>query len=214
MGAGTVEQLRAALAVTDPSARLRAAMAAGTEPDPAFVEELVARCAVEPDLNVRETLTWALVRHAAPATVDRLVAELASAVPRARSQALHTLSKIGDPRAWPAITTALLRDPDDDVARAAWRTAAGLVPPGAATRLAETLVTQLARGDREVQRSLSRALVRIAPAAGPVVDRVAATAGPAVRRHAVVTARMIRDPEEDFDLAAAVADAEPGPPAP
>ncbi|GAB2919578.1 HEAT repeat domain-containing protein [Rhodococcus aerolatus] len=205
MGAGPVEQLRTLLEAGDPSARLRAAMAAGTHPDPAFVEELVARCGVEPDLNVRETLTWALVRHPGPATVDRLVAELGSPTPRARSQALHTLSKIGDRRAWPAITTALLRDADDDVARTAWRTAAVLVPPGDEARLAGTLVTQLARGDREVQRSLTRALVALGPAAAPVLDRVTATAGPAVRRHAVATARVLADPTEDVDLALTVA---------
>ena len=212
VGAGPVEQLRTLLEAGSSSARLRAALAAGTHPDPAFVEELVARCAVEPDLNVRETLTWALLRHAGPGTVDRLVAELGSPVPQARSQALHTLSKLGDGRAWPAITTALLRDPDDEVARAAWRTAAGLVPPGQEARLAVTLVSQLARGGREVQRSLSRALVALGPAARPVVDEVAATAGPAVRRHAVVTARMLRDPEEDFDLADALAGGGTAPP--
>lgn len=201
-----VEGLRAALRADDPSARLRAALAAGTTPDPGYVDVLVRRCGVEPDFFVREMLTWALLRHGGPATVDRLLRELTSAVPLARSQALHTLSKIGDRRAWPGITTALLRDRDDDVARAAWRTAAGLVPAGQEAALAETLVTQLARGGREVRRSLTRALVALGPAAVPVVDRVAAAAGPAVRVHAVATARLLRDPEEDFDVAVAVAE--------
>jgi pimeloyl-ACP methyl ester carboxylesterase len=35
-------------------------------------------------------------------------------VAQARSQSLHTLSKIGEPDVWPAITRSLLRDADDE----------------------------------------------------------------------------------------------------
>lgn len=42
-----------------------------------------------------------------------LSAELRSERAQARSQALHTFSKIKDPRTWPAITRSLLRDADD-----------------------------------------------------------------------------------------------------
>ena len=58
---------------TNPSARLRAALAIGTTPDPSYIGELLERCAVEPDFNVRETLTWALMRHPESLTVPRLV---------------------------------------------------------------------------------------------------------------------------------------------
>ncbi len=109
------------LAHGDASVRLRAALAAGTTPDPQLIDKLVERCAVEPDFSVREMLTWALTRHPAALTVPGLVAELRSETAQARSQALHTLSKIGDRRAWPAITRALLTDTDDEVARSAWR---------------------------------------------------------------------------------------------
>jgi Ni2+-binding GTPase involved in maturation of urease and hydrogenase len=34
---------------------------------------------------------------------------------------LHTLSKIGDKRAWAWITRDMLHDTDDEVARTAWR---------------------------------------------------------------------------------------------
>lgn len=114
----------------DPSPRLRAALAAGTDPDPQRVPELIRRCAEEPDFFVRDMLTWALTRHPDEATVPLLLEELGSPIPQARAQALHTLSKIGDARAWPAITDAMLHDADDEAARTAWRTAAGLVPPG------------------------------------------------------------------------------------
>lgn len=84
---------------------------------------LLSRCAVEPDFFVRDMLTWALIRFPSDITVPRLVAELQSDVAQARSQALHTLSKIKDRRTFEAITPSLLADRDDDVARSAWRAA-------------------------------------------------------------------------------------------
>ncbi|GHJ47414.1 hypothetical protein Cs7R123_47560 [Catellatospora sp. TT07R-123] len=196
-------RLSAALGAAAPSARLQAALTAGTRPDPAYVEPLVQRCAVEPDFFVRDMLTWALTRHDAEPTVDRLLIELKSELPQARSQALHTLSKIGVRRAWPAITPELLLDPDDEVARAAWRTAAGLVPEGSAAGLAEQLSTQFHRGGRDVQLSLSRAFAVLGEAALPVVERAKAAADPGVRAHAMATERIMQDPEEGFDAAIA-----------
>lgn len=91
-----------ALGSGDSSTRLQAALAIGTHPDgPGLVEALVARCAIEPDFYVRDMLTWALTRFPAGDTVPRLLAELRSSVPQARSQSLHTLSKIGDRNVWP-----------------------------------------------------------------------------------------------------------------
>ena len=142
---------------TNPSARLRAALAIGTTPDPSYIGELLERCAVEPDFNVRETLTWALMRHPESLTVPRLVEQVQSGNNQARSQALHTLSKIKGPNSWPVITPDLLSDPDDEVARSAWRAAVVLVPQAQRLPLATMLSTQLGRGSREMQLSLSRA---------------------------------------------------------
>lgn len=122
--------LIAALAAGDESTRLRAALEIGSDPEPGLVDTLVARCAVEPDFFVRDMLSWALTRLPPEISVPRLLVELRSERPQARSQALHTLSKIRDPDSWPAITQALLRDPDDEVARSAWRAAVVLVPAG------------------------------------------------------------------------------------
>lgn len=158
-----------ALASSRSSVRLRAALALGTAPDPRFVDALVERCAVEADFHVREMLTWALTRHSPGATVPGLLGELRSERAQARSQALHTLSKIGDRRAWPAITRALLTDADDEVARSAWRAAVVLVPDGETSSLAEVLGTQLGRGGREMWLSLSRALIALGEAAVPVL---------------------------------------------
>jgi HEAT repeat protein len=183
------------------SVRLQAALAVGTTPDPRLVDTLVERCAIEPDFFVRDMLTWALTRHAPAATVPRVVEELRSSRPQARSQALHTLSKIGDRRAWPAITRALLTDADAEVARAAWRAAVVLVPEDAAAELAGVLATQLGRGDRETQLSLSRALIELGEAAVPALRAATGDADPGVRRHAIATQRLARDPDAGFELA-------------
>lgn len=57
---------------------------------------------------VRDMLTWALIRNDTPTLIEQLLPELGSDVAQARSQALHTLSKIGHPDTWRAITSVLL----------------------------------------------------------------------------------------------------------
>lgn len=194
-------QRRDRFAAPHASTRLQAALSAGTDPHPSDPPILIERCGVEPEFFVRDMLTWAITRHPASTTVDLLLAELNSEVPRARSQALHSLSKIGDARAWPAITTNLLTDPDDAVAQAAWRTAAALVPEGSEASLAAILVTQLGRGGRDVQRSLTRAFAMLGePAKAALVTTMSNTAtDPAVRAHALATDRFIENPDEDVD---------------
>ncbi|MER5633528.1 HEAT repeat domain-containing protein [Streptomyces nitrosporeus] len=196
-----VTQALRALEDGRPSVRLRAAMAAGTAPDRRYTGKLVERCAVEPDFQVREMLTWALTRHPAGTTVPALVEEVRSERAQARSQALHTLSKIGDRRAWPVITRALLADADEEVARTAWRAAVVLVPEGEEAGLAEVLATQLGRGGRETQLSLSRALIALGEVVTPVLSAATADPDPRVRAHAVATERLWRDPDGGFELA-------------
>lgn len=200
-----VTTMRHALEATSSSTRLQAALAAGARPAEAFVPPLVERCAVEPDFFVRDMLTWALTRHDPRIVVPLLLAELASPIPQARSQALHTLSKIGDPATWSAITDELLRDEDDEVARAAWRAASGLVPADGVTALAETLATQFGRGDLALQRSLSRAFAVLGAPAAPAVASARRHAAEHVRLHALATERIMADPDEGFETALAEA---------
>nr|WP_250562982.1 HEAT repeat domain-containing protein [Sphaerisporangium fuscum] len=183
------------------SVRLRAALAVGTTPDPRFIDKLIERCAIEPEFYVRDMLTWALTRHSASATVPKLIDELRSERAQARSQALHTLSKIGDRRAWPSITRALLTDADDEVARSAWRTAVVLVPEGEEPELAGVLATQLGRGERETQLSLSRALIALGKVIEPTLRAAMTDLDPRVRRHAIATERLLRDPDAGFEFA-------------
>ena len=196
-----------ALTASDESVRLKAALAIGSNPEPGLLDLLVERCAIEPDFYVRDMLTWALIRLPSEITVPRLIAELGSERAQARSQALHTLSKINDARAWLAITRSLLRDSDDEVARSAWRAAVVLVPDGQEQALAEELATQLGRGDRDVQLSLSRALVALGEEViVPVLRKVAAaSADPAVQAHASATERILHDPDAGSERAVAAA---------
>lgn len=183
------------------SVRLRAALAAGTAPDPRFVDGLIERCAVEPEFLVRDMLTWALTRHPTPLTLPGLLRELRSERAQARSQALHTLSKIGDRQAWPAVNRTLLCDTDDEVARTAWRTAVALVPEGERSALATVLAAQLGRGGRETQLSLSRSLVALGDAVAPALLAATTAPEPGVRAHAIATQRLLRDPDAGFEYA-------------
>jgi len=188
--------LIAALAAGEESTRLKAALAIGSHPEPGLVDILVARCAIEPDFYVRDMLTWALTRLPSEITVPKLIVELRSERTQARSQALHTLSKIQDSSTWAAITRSLLRDPDDEVARSAWRAAVVLVPHGQEKDLAQELAAQLGRGDWEVQLSLSRALVSLGEEViGTALRKAVASGDTRVQAHASATARLLRNPE-------------------
>jgi HEAT repeat protein len=187
------------LGAEDSATRLKAAMAAGTSPDPGLVDALVERCAVEPDFFVRDMLTWALTRLPPEVMVHRVIAELRSERPQARSQALHTLSKVGDGNTWPVITRSLLHDADDEVARSAWRASVILVPDDEKKGLAMELTTQLGRGDRNVQRSLSRALVALGDVIEPALQTGLASKDPTVQAHARATEQLLQDPDAGFD---------------
>jgi HEAT repeat protein len=191
--------LETALADPDPSIRLKAVMAAGISPSPTDLEALVERCAVEPDFQVREMLTWALLRLPAELVVPRVIAELGRPEAQARAQALHTLSKLHDGRAWSAVA-ARLDDVDPDVMRTAWYSAVALVPEGERGWLATKLAERLGPGDRETRLSLSRALCGLgAEVIAAILTAAAANKDEAVRRHAAETEQLLRDPDAGFD---------------
>ncbi|WP_455711764.1 HEAT repeat domain-containing protein [Streptomyces collinus] len=192
-----------ALSAEDSSIRLRAALAAGSNADSAFLGTLVERCAVEPDFFVRDMLSWALTRLSPEITLPRIRQELDSERNQARSQALHTLSKIGDQNTWAWIGRDMLRDADDEVARTAWRVAVVLVPEDedAEKDLIDELVLQLGRGDRGVQLSLSRAFADLGDVSRPALERAAEHPDPAVAAHARATELLRQNPETDFDTA-------------
>lgn len=192
--------LAEALTAAEASDRLQAALTAGTHPDDGYLDPLIERCAIEPDFYVRDMLTWALTRLPPGIVLPRVIAEVGSATPQARSQALHTLSKLGDPTAWSAITAAHLHDADDEVARAAWLAAAGLAPIDEHAALAEELALEFGRGDLDVMRSLSRAFVELGDAAIPVLSAANDGSDSIAARHARATMRLLEDPEATFVL--------------
>ena len=204
----------AALESPQVEVRLRAAMALGTWPAEEHLDGIVRRCAVEPDPYVRETLSWALTRLPPGLVLARVRPELDRPVAQARAQALHVLSKVGDRVARPWVTPELIADPDDAVARTAWRTAVALTPlpdddagggtpvdaeaEAERTELAELLGQQLGRGDRDVRRALSRSLVQLGPAATAVLKRATSSPRPEVAEHARTSLLMAHDPAAAF----------------
>ena len=179
--------LKALLESPDKSVRLQAALAAGTYPEPEFIDVLVSQCASEPDFFVRDTLSWALIRNEIPKVVERLKSELNSDNPQARSQALHTLSKIGDKQFYSLITNEHHFDPLDKVAVTAWRAASVLVPDSEISVLAKILVSQLGRGDSDVQFDLTRFLCALGDSIVQPLSEAAATSNEAVKLHAAFT---------------------------
>jgi len=191
--------LQALLGSPDQSVRLKAALAAGTYPDSAYIEILITQCSHEPDFFVRDTLSWALMRHDVTEVVNRLKPELSSKVAQARSQALHTLSKIGDKSNYPLITLEHHLDEVDKVAVTAWRTASVLVPENERAALTRILVTQLGRGDSDMQFDLTRFLCTLGNCIVEPLQEVAKSDNESIRMHAEFT--LIRFQEMQLDIA-------------
>jgi HEAT repeat protein len=181
----------------DQSVRLKAALAAGTYPNPDHIKVLIRQCAIEVDFFVRDTLSWALMRHDQKIVVEHLKVELHSENTQARSQALHTLSKIGDKENYRLITRELLFDLNDFVASTAWRSASVLVPESEKPALVELLVTQLGRGDSDTQFGLTRFLCAIGKPIVVPLTQAAQSADEVIRTHAEFT--LIRFQEMELE---------------
>ena len=190
----TLEEL---LKSPDQSVRLKAALAAGTYPNLDYIEILIRQCASESDFFVRDTLSWALMRQDREAVVQRLIPELKSTNSQSRSQALHTLSKIGDKANYSLITRDLLLDEDDFVASTAWRSASVLVPDKERPALIEILISQLGRGDSDTQFGLTRFLCAIGESIVAPLTQAAQSADETVRTQAEFT--LIRFQEMELE---------------
>ena len=196
--------LEAMLASPDQSMRLKAALAAGTYPSPEFIEILIAQCAHEPDFFVRDTLSWALMRHDHSTVVQKLKTELKSPVVQARSQAVHTLSKIGDKANYSLITDELLFDIEDSVASTSWRAASVLVRDEEKSALVEKLMTQLGRGDSDIQFSLTRFLCGLGEVIVEPLIEAAKSTNEVIRVQAEFTLMRFREMQLEFDKTSTV----------
>ena len=190
--------LESMLASPDQSVRFKAALAAGTYPEPRFIEILVSQCAHEPDFFVRDTLSWALMRNDIPAVVERLKIELISANPQGKSQAIHTLSKIGDKQNYPMITDEMLLSENDLVASTAWRAASVLVPEDEKKALVSKLITQLGRGDSDLQFGLTRFLCAIGDQIVEPLTKAALSEDDAISNQAKFTLLRYNEMQLDF----------------
>jgi HEAT repeat protein len=193
--------LEAMLASPDQSVRLKAALAAGTYPTPEFIEVLISQCAHESDFFVRDTLSWALMRHDHDAVVAKLIPELNSPIAQSRSQALHTFSKIGEKKYYSLIKDQHLFDIEDSVASTAWRTASVLVPESEKATLVEKLVTQLGRGDSDLQFGLTRFLCTLGDAIVAPLTEAAKSEKEEIRVQAEFTLLRFREMELEFKKA-------------
>lgn len=201
--------LKSSFAATDPSARSAAAMAAGTHAAVADLDVLLDQCVIEEDFQVREMLTWALVRLPPQVVVPRLVAELAHEVPEARQQALHTLSKIGDKSVWPRAEERL-GDSDPAVRRTAWYACVALVPEDQQSGLAQRLATEFGKGDAETMLSLSRALLGLEPGLGSkefeaILAKAESSDEQAIAAHAAATRELLADPASGYAISSKLA---------
>jgi len=181
----------------DQSARLKAALAAGTYPDISHIEVLIRQCAVEPDFFVRDTLSWALMRQDRETVVQHLIPELDSSNKQAKIQAIHTFSKIGEKENYSYITKEMLLDPDDDLASTAWRAASVLVPEAEKPALIQVLISQLGRGDSDTQFGLTRFLCALGQSIVVPLTKAAQSADEVIRTHAEFT--LIRYEEMELE---------------
>ena len=179
--------LKSLLESPDKSVRLQAALAAGTYPEDSYIDVLVTQCAHETDFFVRDTLSWALMRHEIAKVVDRLKPELNSANPQAKSQAIHTLSKIGDKQFYSLITNEHHFDCVDKVAVTAWRAASVLVPDNEKSALTKILISQLGRGDSDLQFDLTRFICALGDVIIEPLKQASDSEKEEVRLHAAFT---------------------------
>ncbi|WP_238705450.1 HEAT repeat domain-containing protein [Serinicoccus profundi] len=140
----------------------------------------------EPDFFVRETLTWAVVRH--PAALPHLVAALGSA-PDARVQVLHALSKIQAPEAVGHILP-FADDEDPAVARKAWWALGRTGTPEAAP----ALLPHLGTGEEEHRRELARAFEQLGEPGVAGLSEALTSDDAEVRGHAAQALVLVGDP--------------------
>lgn len=169
----------------DKSIRGQAAVALGGLDGDDVLRALLGVVGEEPDFFVREDVTWALVRQG-DAAVDPLIVLLRDPDPAVRHHAAHTLSKIGDPRAAPALVAALDDAVPSVVAKVAF-TLGVLNSRDAIPRL----VALFAHPDRDVQTQVQTALERFGADAVPAVTGVLHDPNPQVREQAADTLGVI-----------------------
>jgi HEAT repeat protein len=187
--------LKSMLSSPDQSVRLQAALTAGTYPQPEYIDVLIDQCAFESDFFVRDTMSWALMRNERGKVVSRLKLELQSNNPQAKSQAIHTFSKIGDKDNYPLITDEMLLNENELIAATSWRAAVALVPVDQKLDLIEKLISQLGRGDSDIQFALTRSLCNLGNLIVEPLKAASNSESEEVRMHAEFTLMRFNEME-------------------
>jgi HEAT repeat protein len=181
-----------ALGDADADVRLQAALELGEGRHGTAAGPLVARFGRERDFQVREVLTWAVLRMPA-ASLPLVRQALRSDRWLARLQATHTISKVGQ-REDGARLVPLVSDPIDAVASRAYWAAAQCGDPV----VLPALLGQLSRGSSEHRNSLTVALRAFGDAAVPgLIGALHHGATPAVRAHAADTLAYLGSPDAE-----------------
>lgn len=176
----------------DADVRLRSALELGEGRHTVGAEPLVDRFGLERDFQVREVLTWAVLRMREVA-LPLVRSTLGDWRWLARLQAAHTISKVGARQDGPRLLP-LVADPVDVVAARAYWAVAQCGDPVAIP----ALVAELSRGSAEHRNSLLVALSHFGSAAVPaLIGAVRDGATPEVRVHAADTLAYLGSPEAD-----------------
>ncbi len=176
----------------EPHVRFRAAL---ETTDGVPLAELVQQLVADPVSGVREALTWAIARHGSEA-LPHLLPLLRHADPAVRTQAAHTLSKVGDRAAAEAVVP-LLQDGDAVVATKAAQVLGRLGGPDAV----QALVERVGSGPREFDDAVMTALEDIgSEAVEALLERLTATSS-RTRSGAAEALGLIGDPAAAPELA-------------
>jgi HEAT repeat protein len=159
----TLAAMLADLVHPDKNVRIEAALELGKLADPAAIPALLARLGDEPDFFVRENVTWALVRMSSEAVLP-LIDVLVHGDAAARFNAAHTLSKLADARAVPALLAAC-DAPDQSLAQKAVF-ALGRIGD---LHAVPALVARLGAGSQEMRGAAATALESFGDAAVPAL---------------------------------------------
>jgi HEAT repeat protein len=193
-------------ALHDPNnhTRSQAALRLGDLREAAALDVLVQALATEADLNVREDITWALVRLG-EAVISPLVSLLRDGDAAARHNAAHTLGKLGkaDAGAIDALSAAL-HDPDAAV-RAKSAFALGQIKDA---RAIPALASLLGSEDDGLREIVNQVLPDFGVAAVPAVAGRLADARPQAREQAADILGMIGDKAAISALTTALSDGE------
>jgi HEAT repeat protein len=140
-------------------------------------------------------MSWALMRNERNKVVEKLKLELQSSNPQAKSQAIHTFSKIGDKDNYPLITDEMLFNENELVAATAWRASVALVPDEEKIDLIKKLISQLGRGDSDLQFALTRSLCNLGKLIVEPLKLAATSDSEEVRLHAEFTLMRFNEME-------------------